>query len=122
MEYFQVGNPTKPLLLRFDTSNRFKVIQSSPHPLVRYCKLGANTYHHNTFCAHVYTSAAHLAFSDHYGLVLTPDVIWQCIIQAFTTHIKQVSSGGVCGVLEGSTCAHMMAGYQEIQATVIWKK
>ena len=35
-----------------------------------------------------FVATVHTAYSDHYPLVLTPDVIWMCIAQGFATHVN----------------------------------
>eukprot|EP00026_Physarum_polycephalum_P009179 Phypoly_transcript_09292.p1 GENE.Phypoly_transcript_09292~~Phypoly_transcript_09292.p1 ORF type:complete len:470 (+),score=84.72 Phypoly_transcript_09292:50-1411(+) len=57
----------RPLLLRME-SDPWNLIQATPHPL---------------------SSAAHLAYSQHYGITLSPDMIWLCILQGFATHLKK---------------------------------
>lgn len=38
--------------------------------------------------SHSFVEAAHLAFSDHYPLVLSPDSVWLCLAQGFGNHIN----------------------------------
>ena len=35
-----------------------------------------------------FVATVHTAYSDHYPLVLTPDVIWMCIAQGFAMHVN----------------------------------
>ena len=35
-----------------------------------------------------FLATVHTAYSNHYPLVLTPDVIWMCIAQGFATHVN----------------------------------
>ena len=35
-----------------------------------------------------FIATVHIAYSEHYPLVLTPDVIWMCIAQGFATHVN----------------------------------
>lgn len=39
--------------------------------------------------SHPLMEAAHLAYSDHYPLVLTPDTVWLCIAQGFANHVNE---------------------------------
>ena len=46
------------------------------------------------FPAHVRTNnkfvgAVHQAYEGHYPLVLSPDIIWQCVAQGFAVHVNQ---------------------------------
>ena len=36
-----------------------------------------------------FVGAVHLAYSQHYPLVLSPDMLWQCVAQGFSTHVNQ---------------------------------
>ena len=38
-----------------------------------------------------FLTTVHIAYSEHYPLVLTPDVIWMCIAQGFATHVNSNS-------------------------------
>src|SRR5437773_1977529 len=38
---------------------------------------------------HGFVYAAHLAFDEHYELVLSPDDVWLCIAQGFAQHVEQ---------------------------------
>lgn len=38
--------------------------------------------------SHPFVEAAHIAFAEHYPLVLTPDSVWLCIAQGFANHIN----------------------------------
>lgn len=42
----------------------------------------------NPVKCHPFLRAVHLAFSEHYPLVLSPDAIWLCLIQGLATHIN----------------------------------
>ena len=36
-----------------------------------------------------FVSAVHMAFDQHYPLVLSPDAVWMCIAQGFANHVNQ---------------------------------
>ena len=36
-----------------------------------------------------FVEAVHLAYSSHYPLVLSPDIIWQCVAQGFAIHVNR---------------------------------
>ncbi len=45
-------------------------------------------------CVHSYiknpfVASVHVAYDKHYPLVLTPDIIWQCIVQGFSIHVNE---------------------------------
>ena len=37
----------------------------------------------------LFVSAVHMAYDQHYPLVLSPDAIWMCIAQGFANHVNQ---------------------------------
>ena len=37
---------------------------------------------------HGFLNAVHLAYSEHYPLVISPDDIWMCIVQGFAAHVN----------------------------------
>ncbi len=37
---------------------------------------------------HPFIGAAHLAFAHHYPLIISPDVVWLCLVQGLALHIN----------------------------------
>ncbi len=36
-----------------------------------------------------FVASVHLAYGRHYPLILTPDIIWQCVVQGFAIHVNK---------------------------------
>jgi hypothetical protein len=41
------------------------------------------------FTTNLFVGAVHFAYDNHYPLVLSPDMIWQCVMQGFAIHVNQ---------------------------------
>ena len=43
----------------------------------------------NTSTLNSFIEAVHTAYAEHYPLVLSPDIIWQCVAQGFAIHVNK---------------------------------
>ena len=60
-----------------------------------------NTVQPGWFGDNKFVAAVHMAFGKHYPLVLSPDMLWQCIAQGFAVHVNKNAEK-----LRGSFVAH----------------